>query len=73
MTEQARIRELTKALRELSGAVSEALTLLDSEMRKPSDAGRGKRVALICNALDLVNDRVRYFQLGVDYRKDKDR
>ena len=64
-------RELAKALKELSGAVTIALQAIDIEMQQPSTPERGKRIAKVCNALDFANDKVRYFSLGVDYHKDK--
>ena len=42
--------------RELLAAVRIALTALDAEMRSPSTAERGKRIGLICNALELAAD-----------------
>jgi len=44
---------------------------LDSEMRRPSSPERGKRIAYLSNQLDLSNDRLRFFDLGIDYRKDR--
>lgn len=63
-------RELKRYLRDLSAAVTAHLQALDAEMAKSESAERGKRVAKLANELDLANDRVRYFALGVDYRTD---
>jgi hypothetical protein len=60
-----------KTLRELVAANQEFMRWLDAEMVKPSDATRGKRIAQALNALNMATDRVRYFTLGVDYRKDR--
>jgi hypothetical protein len=64
------LRERTKALQDLSGAVTTFLALLDEEMKQPSTPERGKRIAALSNGLDRANDRARYFALGVDWRKD---
>lgn len=64
-------RELKKHLRVLSAAVTAHLAALDAEMKKPESRERGSRIAKLANDLDFANDRVRYFALGVDYRKDK--
>lgn len=73
LTTKADVRKLTAHLRDLTKAVTEHLAALDAEMRHPSDHERGKRVALLCNALDYANDQARYFGLGVDFRTDKKR
>jgi len=49
-------RELKKHLKELTKTVKVCVRALDSEMKKPSDYERGKRVALICNELELANN-----------------
>lgn len=64
-------RKLKKHLRELSTAVTTHLAVLDVEMGIPDSIERGKRLANSANALDYANDRVRYFALGIDFRKDK--
>jgi hypothetical protein len=66
-------RNVKQHLKELSAAVTAHLKALDAEMALPSTPERGKRIAALANALDVANDRVRYFALGVDYRKDKKR
>jgi len=63
--------ELKRYLESLTNAVGLCLKAFDTEMGKPSDIERGKRIAKICNALELENDQARYFGLGIDYRKDK--
>jgi hypothetical protein len=65
------LRKVKKHLRALSSDVTEHLAALDAEMRSPESRERGSRVAMLCNRLDMENDRARYFALGVDYRKDK--
>lgn len=62
--------KLKAHLRDLSASVTAHLATLDAEMNKPNSVERGKRIAKAANDLDLANDRVRYFALGVDYRKD---
>lgn len=61
-----------KALRTLVKSNQQFLRWLDAEMVKPSDATRGKRIAQAANAMGMAVDGVRYFTLGVDYRRDKD-
>jgi hypothetical protein len=60
-----------KALRGLVGNCQEFMRWLDAEMMKPSTNERGKRIAQATNSLNMAVDNVRYFTLGVDYRKDK--
>ena len=64
-------RAKKRYLKELSEAVTAFLVALDVEMGKPSSEGRGKRIAALSNGLDMANDEVRYFALGVNWRKDK--
>lgn len=71
MSATAAERKLRKHLRELSAAVTKHLADLDAEMKKPANVERGKRIARLSNELDVANDRVRYFALGVNYRTDK--
>lgn len=60
------------ALEKLTHAVLVHLHDMDEVMKLPITEGeRGKLVATILNRLDQANDLVRYFTLGVDYRKDK--
>lgn len=65
------LRKLRKYLTELTIAVSNHLSALDKEMRQPSDAARGKRIAALSNNLEMANDSARYFGLGIDYRTDR--
>jgi hypothetical protein len=62
-----------KALVEVTESVHAFLRALDDEMKTPSTAERGRRVAQLSNTLELVNDHARYFALGVDYRTAKKR
>lgn len=64
-------RKLKAHLGELSAAVTAHLEALDAEMRKPDSHARGQHIAKAANDLELANDRVRYFALGVDYRTDR--
>ena len=54
-----------KYLKELTTVVQMHLRDLDAEMQKPSDNQRGKRIAILCNALEIANDRARHFGLGL--------
>lgn len=58
-------------LRELTEAVKACLDALDAEMKQPSTVDRGRRIAQICNKLNIANDIARRFGLGIDF-KDKD-
>lgn len=64
-------KKYRKHLVDLTAAVKYALSALDNIMKGPSTSDRGKRVAAVCNALEMTNDRARYFGLDVDWRKDK--
>lgn len=59
------LRSTRKALRQLSDDVKAFLAALDVEMRKPSSLERGQRVATAANALNLRNDTVRRYSLGM--------
>ena len=62
---------MKKALKELTNSVLAYLSKLDEVMKEPEGNKRGKRVAVLSNALEMANDQARYFALGIDYRKDK--
>ena len=64
-------RQYRKALVSLTNDVQACLAAFDKAMVGPSTPARGKHIAKICNALALQNDKIRYFTLGVDWRKDK--
>jgi len=57
-------RELKKHLRNLTETVAQFMAALDAEMKLPSDASRGKRIAHMTNALNMQNDIARRFGLG---------
>lgn len=63
-------RKLKSALKALTKTCGEALRAIDHEMSQPSTPERGRRIASICNALEMANDHARYFALGVNYRTD---
>ena len=65
------VRQQRKALVILTENVRQFLWHMDRTMEGPSTVERGKHIAALCNALALANNHVRYFTLGVDYRKDK--
>lgn len=58
-------------LTNLTSAVGQFLRALDDEMKKPSDASRGSRIAKLSNWLEYENDKARYFGLDIDYRTEK--
>lgn len=60
-----------KALRILVSQNQDFLRWLDAEMLKPSDVKRGGRIAQAMNSLNMAVDQVRYFTLGVDFRRDR--
>lgn len=66
-------KELRQRLKALTAAVMKTIAAIDAEMKRPSTPDRGKRIAAITNALEIENDKARYFGLGVDYRTDKKR
>lgn len=57
--------ELRKHLRDLTKSVETCLAALDAEMAGKSSHERGKRVAAICNHLNLTNDMAKRFGLGL--------
>lgn len=62
-----------KTLRELTEQVRRYLYLLDKEMEtpRPGPGERGRHLGKLSNALEILNDSVRYGILGIDFRKDK--
>ena len=54
-----------RAVADLVHSIEEFLRLLDAEMRKPSDAERGRRIARLTNALEMAKDGFVRFELGV--------
>ena len=69
--QQKETKKLKKYLKDLTVNVRMCLAAIDKEMEKPSDENRGKRIAKICNTLEMANDEARYFGIGIDYRTDK--
>lgn len=69
LAERRKSRELGKYLRELTRVVLEHLSEIDKEMRGPSTLERGRRIAALCNQLELANDRARHFGLGDSLKK----
>ncbi len=63
------IVKFKKALKNLTISVSKALDAIDREMQNPPGEKRGQRIATICNALDLMNDQVKYSTLGIRPKK----
>lgn len=60
--------EYKKWLKRLTQAVDKALDAIDEEMKKPSSNERGKRIAQICNFLNLENDAAKHFGLGMSLK-----
>jgi hypothetical protein len=64
------VRALRKDLADLVRSVSTCLVLIDKEMGTESSPERGRRIATILNAMEMANDRARFFGLGIDHRGD---
>ena len=62
-------RELRKHLRDLITTCEATIAALDTEMKKPSDVNRGKRIAALCNALEMQKDVAKHFGLGIPFKK----
>lgn len=62
--DQRQLRAVKRHLRDLTRRVAEFLDAIDIEMAKPSSPDRGKRIAKICNVLNLSNDTAKRFGLG---------
>lgn len=60
-----------KALRSLVKDAQEFMRWMDAEMDKPSTPARGGRIAQAVNALNMRVDSIRYAELGVDFRTDR--
>ena len=73
MTSRQRPTDEKKYLKSLTETVGQFLVALDAVMKLPSTVDRGKEVAILANALEMENDKARYFGLGIDYRTDKKR
>ncbi len=61
---RAENRALKKTLREHTDIARKVIAAIDAEMKKPSDNGRGQRIARITNALEFSTDSACHFQLG---------
>jgi hypothetical protein len=62
--EQREVRNLKRHLRLLSAAVKVSLDALDETMTKAPTHERGRRVASICNGLDMARQMADRFGLG---------
>lgn len=60
-----------KALRSLVNSNQQFMRWLDAEMVKPSTVDRGRRVAQAMNALSMHVDGIRFNELGVNFRRDR--
>lgn len=63
-------RKQRKALQDLTNTVLGHIAAMEGVMALPSSVDRGKAIARLLNRLEMANDRVRYFALDVDFRKD---
>ncbi len=62
-------REYSRALLELSKAVTVSLESLDRVMAKPNSTARDKNLSKVANFLDLANDIAMHNGLGWGFRK----
>ena len=53
----------------LTSTVAKGLTAIDRIMKKPASVDRGRRIAKVCNALDIANDAAMHFCLNYDFEK----
>ena len=66
-------RDLRKHLTDLTTVVSNYLVSIDQAMTRPESKERGQEIARLSNALEMANDRARFFGLDIDYRTGKKR
>ena len=66
-------RDLRKHLTDLTTAVRNYLVSIDQAMTRPESKERGQEIARLSNALEMANDRARFFGLDIDYRTGKKR
>ena len=66
-------RDLRKHLVDLTTAVRNYLVSIDAVMALPESKERGQEIARLSNALEMANDRARFFGLDIDYRTGKKR
>jgi hypothetical protein len=71
IAERRTTKKLRAELRALVATCESCLSALDREMKQPSNEQRGKRVAYICNQLELQKDMAKHFGLGMPLRADK--
>lgn len=60
-----------RSLKKLTESVIAFLGQIDVLMKQPSSDERGRKIARLCNSIEMINDGIRYSTLGVDFRKDK--
>lgn len=63
-------RKKQKDLKNLSDSILIFLHFLDQIGNTIDDQEVGSKIAKLATALDMANDRARFFALGVDYRRD---
>jgi len=56
-------RSVKRWLKQLIESTTTCLEALDQEMRNPSDVERGRRIARICNHLEMEKDQAKLFGL----------
>ena len=57
------------SLKTLCESVRALVSLIDAEMKKPADVGRGRRLALITNRLEMEVDAAWRYGLGRALKK----
>jgi len=62
-------KHLRRYIEELVFAVEHVCAAIDREMAKPSDVERGRRIALLMNALEMQKDETKHFGLGLPLDK----
>ena len=65
-------KALARIFEKHTRVVGTFIYLMDNvlETDKTLNKETGKKMAELINRLDMANDQIRYFDLGVDYRKD---
>jgi len=66
--DRKRLRVVERDLKLLTKSISSLVKLIDAEMGKPSTQERGERIARWLNSIELQNDQIRHFTLGIDLK-----
>lgn len=59
--------KVEKTLKELTVAIVDFLAALDAEMKQPSTAERGRKIALLSNRLSMANEAAQHFALDMSF------